>query len=204
MTHASPDRLALTAERRLLSALARMHRREPLAPDVRVDALVAELRASERGRPASHRGGGSLPMTDSDLRVIVDRLVERGEVVRRGHRVRLPSHLAVLPDGWRQRADALVDVLRQESPTPPRAEAVARRLGLPEPALEHLRATGELVSVAPGIDYPSDVYAGLLGVARGLADDGTLTVAALRAAIGGTRRYASAIIAALTTADEER
>ena len=108
MTHASPDRLALTAERRLLSALARMHRREPLAPDVRVDALVAELRASQRGRPASHRGGGSLPMTDAELRAIVDRLVERGELVRRGHRVRLPSHLAALPDGWRERADALV------------------------------------------------------------------------------------------------
>lgn len=203
MTHASPDRLALTAERRLLMALARLHRREPLAPDVRVDALVAELRAAERGRPASHRGGASLPMNDADLRAIVDRLVERGEVVRRGHRVRLPSHLAVLPDAWRERADALVEVLRRESPTPPRADAVARRLGLPEAAVDHLRATGELVSPAPGIDYPADVYADLLGVARRLADEGALSVTALREAIGGTRRYASALIAALTAADEE-
>ena len=45
---------------------------------------------------------------------------------------------------------------------------------------------------------------GLFAVQPAVSDDGTLTVAALRAAIGGTRRYASAIIAALTTADEER
>ena len=197
MTQPGPDRLLQTAERRLLGALGRLHGRDPLVPDIRVDALIAELRRSGAARPASHRGGGTLPLTDAELRSVVDDLVERGELVRSGHRVRLPSHLATLPDAWRERADALVEALRSESPAPPRADAVARRLGLPEAALDHMRASGELVSLAPGIDYPADVAAELLAVARRLASEGSLSVAALREAIGGTRRYAAAIIGAL-------
>lgn len=197
MTQPGPDRLLQTAERRLLSTLGRLHGRDPLVPDIRVDALVGELRRSGASRPASHRGGGTLPLTDAELRSVVDDLVERGELVRIGHRVRLPSHVATLPGAWRERADALIAALRTESPSPPRADAVARRLGLPEAALDHLRTSGELVSLAPGIDYPADVAEELLAVARRLADEGSLSVASLREAIGGTRRYAAAIIGAL-------
>lgn len=201
MKQPGPDQLRLTAERRLLLALARLHGRDPLVPDIRVDAVVAELRRSGTARPASHRGGGTLPLTDAELRQIVDDLVERGELLRAGHRVRLPSHVAALPDAWRERADALIEALRAESPAPPRADAVARRLGLPEAALDYLRTSGELVALAPGIDYPADVARELLAVARRLAEAGTLSVATLREAIGGTRRYAAAIIGAL--ADDE-
>ncbi|MEO8509902.1 MAG: hypothetical protein ABI534_01525 [Chloroflexota bacterium] len=197
MKQPGPDRLRLTAERRLLNTLGRLHGRDPLVPDIRVDAVVAELRRSGASRPASHRGGGTLPLTDAELRSVVDDLVERGELVRTGHRVRLPSHVATLPDAWRERADALLAALRAESPAPPRADAVARRLGLPEAALDYLRGSGELVSLAPGIDYPADVAEELIAVAQTLAEEGTLSVAALREAIGGTRRYAAAIIGAL-------
>jgi hypothetical protein len=194
MDHAEPDRSRQTAERRLLSTLARLHRREPLAPDIRVDTLVAELRAAESGRPAKHRGGGRTPLSDAELRGLVNTLVERGALIRQGHRVRLPGHLAVLPDGWRERADELISVLRAERASPPRADAVASRLGLPDAALANLRATGELVVIGPGIDLPGDTFAEMLAVARRLADDGTLSVAALRTAIGTSRRVAAGII----------
>lgn len=203
MKQPGPDQLRLTAERRLMSTLGRLHRRDPLVPDVRVDALVGELRNAERSRPSSHRGGGALPLTDAELRAIVDDLVERGVLARAGHRVRLASHVAALPEGWRERADALIEALRAESPSPPRADAVARRLGLPEAALDHLRVSGELVSLAPGIDYPADVADELLAVARRFADEGTLSIAALREAIGGTRRYAAALIGALDDAEDD-
>lgn len=202
MKQPGPDQLRLTAERRLLAALGRLHRRDPLVPDVRVDALVAELRSSGASRPASHRGGGPLPLSDGELREVVEDLVARGELLRAGHRVRLPSHVAVLPDAWRDRADALIEALRAESPTPPRADAVARRLGLPDAALDYLRTSGELVALAPGIDYPADVARELLAVARRLAQEGRLSVAALREEIGGSRRYAAALIAALNDGPE--
>lgn len=197
MTDASSDRARATAARRVLRALERLHRRAPLVPDVRVDALIADLRSSEGARPSSHRGAGRLPLTDAELRSVVDDLVSRGELVRSGHRVRLPSHLAALPDAWRERANELIDVLRSESPSPPRADAVARRLGLPDAALDHLRATGELVAFAPGIDYPGDVAADLLAQAHSLRDTGELSVAALRKRIGSSRRFAAAVIGAL-------
>jgi hypothetical protein len=202
MEDASPDRVRATAGRRVLRTLERLHRHAPLVPDVRVDALVAELRSSERARPSSHRGAERLPLTDAELRSVVDDLVSRGDLVRSGHRVRLPSHLAALPDAWRERADELIDVLRRESPSPPRADAVARRLGLPEAALDHLRATGELVEFAPGIDYPVDVAADLVAQARSLRDAGELSVAGLRERIGSSRRFAAAVIGALDDEDE--
>lgn len=197
MTDAAAARARAIAERRLLSAVARLHRRDPLAADVRVDTLVAAVRESAGGRPAGHRGAGAVPLSDQELRAIVDGLVARGTLHRSGHRVRLPEHVAVLPEAWRERAAALLAVLRAESPTPPRAAAVARRLGLPDAALDHLRRSGELVSFAPGVDYPADVATELMVVARRLADEGTLSVRTLRTATGGTRRTASAIIGAL-------
>lgn len=192
----------LTAERRLLAALRRLHRRDPLAPDVRVDTVVAELRAGQAARPRGHRGGDALPLTDAQLRGIVDDLVADGAIVRRGHRVRLPGHAARLPAALRERADALLDALRAESPAPPRADAVARRLGLPETVLDHLRSTGELVALAPGIDYPADVADELLGVARRLRAEGMLSAATLRDATGASRRYAAALIGALGPSEE--
>jgi len=47
------------AERRLVHALQRLHRREPMAADFRVDALVDAARAVPRAA-AGHRGSAEL------------------------------------------------------------------------------------------------------------------------------------------------
>ena len=82
------------AERRLLAALRRLHRREPMRADIRLDAVLREVRADpgER-RPSGHRGAGSLrDVSDAELLEVVDSLVFSGRMVARAHRVRLPDH----------------------------------------------------------------------------------------------------------------
>jgi hypothetical protein len=190
-----PDQARL-AERRILSALRRMHREDPLASGFRVDAVLSRALASPDLRPATHRGAGRLHLDHRPLRALVEDMVSRGRLVADGRRIRLSDHRPELGLDMRRRADELLGELRAAGASPPRAAAVARRVGLPEPVLDHLRATGELVAVAPEIDYPDDVYRQLRDAALGFAGEhGRLpSVAEYRSAIGASRRYAAALL----------
>lgn len=178
-------------ERRLLNVLRRFHRREPMAPDIRIDALIAALR-DEGNRPATHRGARSSAISDAEFLELIDELAERGELVRDGHRVRLAGHSPRLGTEMRERADALLDELRGHAATPPRADTVARRLGVPPGVLDALRQSGELVPLAPGIDYPADVLDALLERLAGRE----LSVAEVRDELDTSRRYAAALLSA--------
>jgi hypothetical protein len=182
------------AERRLLQALQRFHRREPMAPDLRADALIATLR-DPVGRPASHRGATVLTLSDAELLAVLDDLVTRGEVLRDGRRVRLPGRAAGLEGEARRQADALLAEIAAAGASPPRVEPIARRLGTPDWVIDALRRSGELVAVAPGIEYPRDVL-DALRVALGGRE---LSVAELRDELGTSRRYAAALRVALTS-----
>ena len=180
------------AERRLLAALARLHRREPMRPWLRVDALLAEVREAP-ARPASHRGAAPLDLTDAELRSVVAALSEEGKVGLDGGRIRLASREVGLGPEMRGRADRLLAELRAAGASPPRAEIVARRIGLPPAVVDGLRRSGELVEVAPGIDYPADLLDALLERLAGRE----LSVAEVRDELSTTRRFAAALVAAL-------
>ena len=191
-----PDQRRL-AERRLLAMLRRIHRSEPLARDVRVDALIARVRSEpEDPRPGGHRGAGRLLLGDDAMRAVVDQLVEGGRLVRRGHRVRLPDHEPLLDPEMRERVERLLVGLRSAGVEPPRVEALASRLGIPPPIIEQLRTAGELVAVAPGIDYPRDVHAALLERLDRMAARGPMDVARVRDELRASRRYAEALLRA--------
>lgn len=188
------------AERRLIAALRRLHRREPLRADVRVDTVVAETRAAEPRRASGHRGSLPLSLTDADLRAVVDGLVASGTMLRQGHRVRLADHAPVLDPIMRERVEQLLTVLREAGlreagATPPRIEGSAARLGIPPSVLAQLRAAGELVAIAPGIDYPRDVWVALRARVDAIAERGPLTVRHVRDQLRATRRHAEAILA---------
>jgi hypothetical protein len=183
------------AERRLIQALRRLHRREPLRSEVRLDAVLAEARAVPPARSPRHRGGAPLLASDAALMEVLDALTEAGRVVRRGRRLRLPEHPPTLDAGMRSRVDRLLDGLREAGSAPPRAEGIAARLGIPPSVLDGLRASGELVAVAPGIDYPRDAWERLAGRLDGLASSGPLTVARVRDELRTTRRHAEALLA---------
>ena len=191
-----PDQRRL-AERRLLAMLRRIHRSEPLARDVRVDALIARVRSEpEDPRPGSHRGAGRLLLGDDAMRAVVDELVDAGRLVRRGHRVRLPDHEPLLDPEMRQRVERLLVGLRSAGVEPPRVDALASRLGIPPPIIDQLRTAGELVAVAPGIDYPRDVHAALLERLDRMAARGPMDVARVRDELRASRRYAEALLRA--------
>ena len=175
------------AERRVLTTLGRIHRREPMLPDVRTDVLIDTLRA-EDARP----GASVLPLSDAELLSVVDELVARGELVRAGRRIRLPAHRSRLGPQMRERADRLLEELAAHGASPPRADAVARRLGLPPGVVDALRQSGELVELGEGIDYPRSVLDVLLERLAGRP----LSVAAVRDELGTTRRFAAALVEA--------
>jgi hypothetical protein len=180
------------AERRLVHALQRLHRREPMATDFRVDALVDAARAVPRAS-AGHRGSAELAMSDAELRAVVDALVAAGRIERRGHRVRLRDYRPVFDPETRERVDRLLEGLRQAGAAPPRLDGIAARLGITPPILAQLRHTGELVSVAPGIDYPADVWQAMLDRLDRMGS--ALNVAHVRDELRTSRRHAEAIIA---------
>ncbi len=182
------------AERRLLSAMRRHQRRSPLRPDVRIDTLVDEVRAGEHGRVSTHRGRQPLTLNDRELRLVVDGTVAAGALLRTGHRVQLPEAGHSLDPIMRERVDELLATLAAGGATPPAADGVATRLGIASALVDQLRAAGELVSVAPRIDYPREAW---LEIARGvddLAAGRTPSVRQVRDGLGTTRRHAEAIL----------
>jgi len=189
------------AERRLLDALRRLHRREPLRADVRVDRLVAEVRAADPARESTHRGRQPLTLSDAELRAVVDELVASGALRREGHRVSLPDGAPTLDPIMRERVEQLIGMLAAKGATPPPAEPVAARLGIPTTLLKQLRGAGDLVSVAPRIDYPRATWLVINAQLDALADRRgartpaeQLSVRAIRDALQTTRRHAEAIL----------
>jgi hypothetical protein len=185
----------LLAERRLVQALRRLHRREPLRADVRLDAVLDEARAVPAARSTGHRGSAPLLASDAALIGVVDELVAAGVVVRSGRRLRLAEHQPTLDPGMRERVDRLLDGLRAARADPPRADGIAARLGIPPDVIAQLRASGELVAVAPGIDYPRDVWEGLVERLDRIAGSGPLSVSRVRDELRTSRRHAEALLA---------
>lgn len=183
------------AERRLLAALKRHQRRSPLRPAVRVDTLIAELRTDALGRPSGHRGAQPLTLTDGELRAVVDGMVASGELLRAGHRVRMPAGAGPSFDPiMRERVDLLLTTLTAAGAAPPPAEGVAARLGIPAALVDQLRAAGELVSVGPRIDLTRESWDRVAGRLDRLAASGPLSVALVRDDLETARRFAERIL----------
>lgn len=185
------------AERRLLAALRRFHRHEPLSADLRVDQLLALVREPAQ-RPASHRGARPLTLDDAALRSVIDELVERGEIERDGRRVRLAGKPPALEGEARRAADALLAELDAAGASPPRAEVIARRLGVAAWIVAALRSSGELVTLTAGIDYSRSTLDRLLAQLRAAP---LSSVAEARDELGTTRRYAAALLGVLAERD---
>jgi hypothetical protein len=183
-------------ERRLLATMRRMHRSDPLRAGIRIDTLIERYHADEgTARPASHRGASPQKVDDAALLELVDGLVARGELLREGRRVRLPGHVAGLGTEMQPRVDRMLGQLRSAGSLPPRLDALAAQLGIAPAILDQLRQAGVLVAVAPGIDYPADLYDELQLRIRRLADMGPLSVTRVRDELGTSRRHAAALLA---------
>jgi hypothetical protein len=187
------------AVRLVLATLRRFHREQPLAADIRLDALVSRVRAAaERRPPPRHRGSARLELDDAGLRRVIDDMGVDGRLVRTGRRVRLPDAAPGLGPEMQERVDRLLEGLRSAGADPPRVDGIAARLGIPPSVIEQLRAAGVLRHLGPGIDYPSDVWASIHARLDGLS--GPMSVARVRDTLHTSRRHAEAIVAAMGSA----
>lgn len=174
--------------------LRRHQRRTPLRPDLRVDTLVAELRAAEPTRTLGHRGQRALILSDAEIRGVVDSLVESGALRRTGHRVRLAEGGQVLDTVMRERVELLLGTLTAAGAKPPPAETVAARLGIPMPLVDQLRSAGDLIVIGPRIDVTRESWDAIAARLDRLAGGGDLTVGAVRDELVTARRFAEAIL----------
>jgi hypothetical protein len=183
------------AERLVLLALRRFHREQPLSVDLRMDALVARVTDLAAQRPPSrHRGGTRLDLPEADLRRVIDDLVAEGTLVRSGRRIRLADAKTGLDPEMTEKVATLLDGLRAAGAAPPRVDGIASRLGIPPSVIDQLRTAGQLRQIAPGIDYPADVWSALRARVESMA--GTVTIARLRDELHTSRRHAEAILTA--------
>jgi len=183
------------AERLVLAALRRFHREQPLSVDLRIDALVSRVRsAAGRKPPPRHRGATPLTLDDSDLRRVINHMADDGRLARNGRRIGLAGSAPTLDPEMAERVERLLDGLRAAGAAPPRVEGPAARLGIPPAVLEQLRAGGVLRQIAPGIDYPADVWSGL--AVRVEAMGSARSIGRLRDELRTSRRHAEAILAA--------
>jgi hypothetical protein len=184
------------AERLVLAALRRFHREQPLSVDVRMDSLVSRVRiAAGKRPPARHRGAAPLALEDPELRRVIDDLVTDGRLVRNGRRIGLADARPGLGPEMDERVRMLLDGLRAARAEPPRVDGIAARLGIPPTVIDQLRAAGTLRQIAPGIDYPADVWSALHD--RVASMSGPMNVGRLRDELRTSRRHAEAILAAV-------
>ena len=184
------------AERLVLAALRRFHREQPLSVDLRMDSLVGRVRAaSGRKPPPRHRGATPLLLEDADLRRVIEDMADDGRLRRTGRRVGLPESRPGLDPEMAERVDRLLEGLRSAGAEPPRIDGLAGRLGIPPTVIDQLRAGGVLRQVAPGIDYPADVWSSLQARLAGMS--GSISVARVRDELHTSRRHAEAILAAV-------
>ena len=95
----------------------------------------------------------------------------------------------------RERADRLLEGLREARADPPRVDGLAARLGITPAVLAQLRKSGELVDVGAGVDFPADVWSSIAERVDRLAAHGPINVSRLRAELRTSRRHAEAILA---------
>ena len=183
------------AERLVLAALRRFHKEQPLSVDLRMDSLVSRVRsASGRKPPPRHRGATPLTLEDPELRRVIEEMADDGRLRRVGRRVGLPDSRPGLDPEMAERVDRLLEGLRSARAEPPRVDGLAGRLGIPPTVIDQLRAGGVLRQIAPGIDYPADVWSALLARIAGMS--GSLSVARVRDELHTSRRHAEAILGA--------
>ena len=157
--------------------LEAFHSTEPLAPgeDVaRTRARIAHF--LERARVEA----------DPELtEALLGSLAADGILAREGATVRLASRAAA---GAGEEGDRLVDAVRGGEPTPPTVSDL-QAAGFPRPLVDTVVRSGALVRVSPELVLTTAFVERAVAIVRDAGDRG-ISVSALRAELGTSRKYA--------------
>lgn len=167
-------------EERLLAALERFHREQPLQPGMPAGALRGRLPAN-------------VPRDVAELALA--RLAERGAVRGEQDVVRLAAHEARLDASQEQLAARILAQAREARLEPPALREWCERLGVEvgplRDLLAHLERRGELVRAREDLWFAAEEIAGLRQrVLAHLREHGRLTTPDYKALIGTSRRTA--------------
>jgi hypothetical protein len=164
--------------------------------DERIDTVIAAARAAPTAPAGAHRGGRPLELTDAQLLEVIGGMVADGTLQGTGRRVRVAGHRPGLEPEMRERVETLLAGMREAGFEPPRVDGPAARLGIPAPLIGQLRDVGDLVVVAPGIDYARETWIALQARLDALSESGPMSPARVRAALRLGRRHADAVLTA--------
>ena len=105
-----------------------------------------------------------------------------------GRFIKLKGHGVHYTKAQRQKIDALLRDLQDQSFSPPTYKEIVKRLG-DEAIIKTLVAQGDVALVPPDVVLSAEAYAAIVDYARSILESGEmLTVAALRDHFGSTRR----------------
>jgi selenocysteine-specific elongation factor len=165
---------------RLLEDLARMHREDRRSRGASLEAL---------------RSGAGRSYAEAVVERALDELIEAGEVVTEGPRVRLPGHEPTLTEEEAEVRDDLLERIEAGGLEPDTVQDLGDELGVPDDLLhdllELLTSEGSLVAVTPEIYLTAEAEARLREIARGVLEAGPLPapVQAFKDAYGVSRKY---------------
>lgn len=163
---------AITLAGRASDALSKYHREFPLRRGMPREELRSRL-------GLSRRESGEL----------IGALAVRGVLEVRGDAVALPSHSRAMTAAEQQAVADFLALLRTTPFSPPTDNTP------PEEVVALLLDRGDVVRVADGILFASDVYAQMVTqITARLRTNGPLTLADVRDMFGTSRRYAQALL----------
>jgi selenocysteine-specific elongation factor len=170
-----------------IEAVRDHHERRPLEPGIAVGALRAIAATALR-----RRTDAAEPDVAAAADAFVDATISAGRLVREGDRVRLPEHEVALPpevDAAMTRLEAALD-----DPLPPPIAEAARATGCPPEGVRALESAGRIVRLDGEVGFAAAAFERYGRVALDLAAAGPVTPAALRDAIGSSRKYVMALL----------
>jgi len=157
--------------------LEAFHAAEPLAPGEDV--------ARTRARIAAVLARARVEVGPELTEALLGSLAADGLVAREGATVRLASRV---PAGIGEEGDRLLDAVRSGEPTPPTVTEL-EAAGFPRALIDTVVRSGGLVRIAPELVLTASLVERAVAIVRAAGEAG-ITVRALRAELGTSRKYA--------------
>jgi selenocysteine-specific elongation factor len=170
--------------RRVLEALAALHRATPSAPGVDMESLRTQ----------------ALPnLSAAHYRAVVDALVAQAALCRDGSLLRLPQHDATPSQAQAAVAQRAAELLSAAGMTPPDLKQIEAMLQIGAPqvraVLQQLERAGRVAKVAEGMYFAAEPLDRARELMRQhIAQHGSITAAAFRDLLGASRKFSIALL----------